>query len=121
MTNLDGYPYNFEYELKNRTRAVCEIRLYEHLGKQVLIASDAGVGESVTNNVECLATALRRIGVQWDLFIDHYSGYPEQKEYEMFEIVIFTWQGQLASNPRWCEISQVQLEIIIGRNFGRPS
>lgn len=117
MEQKDVYPYLFEYELDERAPAVCEMRLYKHNDKHILVASDVGVGSSVTNNVDRLATALAKRGVIWDIFIDHYPGDSQRGEPEIFEVVTFSWLKQAAIEPRWFETSRTELETIIGQKF----
>jgi hypothetical protein len=45
----EGIPYPFEYRAMNGFAAICEIRLYRHNDKTIVVATDADVGPSVTN------------------------------------------------------------------------
>jgi hypothetical protein len=67
-----GFPYPFEYRADNGFDAICEIRVFQHAGKTVVVATDLDIGPSVTNNVERIATLLRQVGIVWDFFCEHY-------------------------------------------------
>ncbi len=114
-----GSPYPFEYEALNGLPAICEIRVYEHEGKTVIVATDLDVGPSVTNNVERIASLLRQQGIQWDVFCEHYFDRPETdaRGSETFDWVTFTWSRGVAHHPVWRPGSREQLEAFIGRNF----
>src|SRR5574341_2608883 len=98
-----GIPYPFEYRAINGIDAICEIRVYEHEGKSVVVATDLDVGPSVTNNVERIATLLRGQGIIWDVFCEHCFDRPgdDARGKETFDWVSFTWSGDTAHHPVW--------------------
>jgi hypothetical protein len=113
----DGQPYPFEYRAINGFDAICELRLYRHQGKTIVVATDADVGPSVTNNVEVIATLLQQQGIAFDLFCEHYARDAIANFEETFDWVTFTWQGENAVHPDWRPGSREQLEAAIGRRF----
>ncbi len=115
-----GVPYPFEYEAINGFDAICEIRVYEHQGKTVVVATDLDVGPSVTNNVERIASLLRQQGIEWDVFCEHYFDRADTdvRGKETFDWVTFTWSGEIAHHPQWRPGSREQLEAFIGGAFG---
>jgi hypothetical protein len=112
-----GRPYPVEYRAENGFQAVCEIRIYEHESKIIVVATDLGVGPSVTNNVERIATVLREQGITWDYFFEHYFDRPEVERPETFDFVEFTWRGNLAFQPKWKAGTREKLEQLIGQTF----
>jgi hypothetical protein len=115
----DGTPYPFEYQAINGFEAICEIRLYRHVGKTVVVATDLDVGPSVTNNVERIATLLRQQDITFDLFCEHYFDRGEEtpRGDETFDWVEFTWSGETAIHATWKPGSREQVESLIGRRF----
>jgi hypothetical protein len=112
-----GVPYPFEYRALNGCDAVCEIRVFQHNNKTIVVVIDVDVGPSVTNNVEQMATLLRRSGIEWDAFCEHYFDRLDHEREETFDWVMFTWEGERAVKPDWKPGSRQQLEALIGRAF----
>jgi hypothetical protein len=112
-----GIPYPFEYRAENGFNAVCEIRVFQHGGKTIVVATDLDVGPSVTNNVERIATLLRGRGIRWDVFLEHYFNRPDAERPETFDFVEFTWRENVAYAPKWRYGTRKELEELIGRTF----
>ena len=113
----DGSPYSLEYRALNGFPAVCEIRVYQHVGKTIVVATDVDTGPSVTNNVEAIATSLRRHGIYFDYFVEHYVERIETKREETFDWVTFTWREDVAVHAAWKAGTCEELETIIGGRF----
>jgi hypothetical protein len=113
----EGVSYPLEYRAANGFHAICEIRLYHHEGKTIVVATDLDVGPSVTNNAEVIATLLRERGIDFDLFCEHYEPGPDHDLEEVFDWVTFTWQGTTAVHPEWQPGTRQQVETAIGRRF----
>lgn len=105
-----GIPYHFEYPAFNGLPAVCELRVYQHTGKTIVVASDVDVGPPLNNNLEIIATLLRQQGIRFDLFIEHYDERPLIEE--CFDWVTFTWQDHTAINIQWRNASREEVEAV---------
>ena len=112
-----GKPFPFEYKAPNGFPAGCEISLYEHEDTRIVVVADVGLGPSVTNFVETIATRLREQGIIWDVLCEYEPADPEINRDEMFSWVSFTWKGHSANSPQWKHATRQDVETLIGRPF----
>jgi hypothetical protein len=107
----------FDYKPSPHHRmAHCRVRIYEHDGKQVVVATEQpnNSGMSVTNAAEQIAS---QVVVQYGLdvnnliWIEHYF-YPD--EGHSFDLVRFTWDGFTARQPQWRRLTLEEVERFTG-------
>jgi hypothetical protein len=94
----------------------CEILINQN----ILVASDRGIGVSVTNACETIATeAVRRFGLDPErlVFIEHYPADGADSRHgqpERCASVTFLWHDQRAHRPRWRHLTVAQAEVLLG-------
>jgi hypothetical protein len=107
----------FEYKpFPHHRLARCRVRLYEHDGQQVVVATeiDGNPGMSVTNAAEDIATQLVTdygLDIERLVWIEHYC-YPDEDH--KFDLVRFTWEDGKASDPQWRCITFEEAERLTG-------
>lgn len=113
---IDPNPYLFPYKTRIAEPASCEVRIYEHKSKKIIIVSDVGIGPRISDNIEVIATELERIGVEWKFFVEHYNN-----PVPSFSFVAFTWNEiNVATNPRWSAVSEDVVRKLIGVRKANP-
>lgn len=107
--------FTLEYRAPNRITSTCLITFYPNI--PLVIASETGVGMSVTNAAETIATeVVKRCAIDPGklLFVEHYPESQRPKPYgESFDLVTFTWDGTTARNPDWRRLPPDEFEQIL--------
>ena len=118
----------------------CRIDLYQGQGsaknKLVVIATDINVGQSVTNEIETIATLVRRrenADVLDLIFIEHYEERTHFQHYrpndrfysESFDRVNFFWSEAECKfkSPKWSSLTHTEVYQMIGTDdiFTKPN
>lgn len=108
--------YLFGWRDWKKCECECRVRIFagrgEFEGKTVIVATDLGKGNSVTNEAEHLATLLserERIAPENLVFIEHYED--SARFEETFDLVEFEWDPQRDcwTSPRWRHLTKEQL------------
>jgi hypothetical protein len=99
--------------------AHCRIRLYEHDGRQVVVASEVAdnPGMSVTNAAEDLATQVvtyYKLDIERLVWIEHYPADRKLEDPATFDLVRFTWTEETASHPEWRRLTFEEVERLTG-------
>ena len=101
--HMNKEQFTLDYRAHNGFPSSCLITVYRDI--PLVIASETGVGMSVTNAAELIATeVVNRCNLDSTrlLFIEHYPKSQRPKPYgESFDLVTFTWDGTTARNPAW--------------------
>ena len=140
MTNYAKKDYRLEWQDWKKLDCACRIRIYDGqaamAGREIVIATDINVGQSVTNECENIATLACRenhINILDLVFIEHYEEEenaprhrPNDPIYaEHFDRVKFTWNERDGKfqNPKWSRFSHEEVKAIIGTDeiFTRES
>ncbi|KAB7726488.1 hypothetical protein F5984_24545 [Rudanella paleaurantiibacter] len=107
--------FTLEYKAPNRFPSTCFITVYRDI--PLVIASETGVGMSVTNAAELIATEVVnrcKLDPVRLLFVEHYPESQRPKPYgESFDLVTFTWDGTTARNPDWRNLPNDEFEQIL--------
>lgn len=117
---------------------ICDLRIYQNEnGKIIVIVSELidDLGNympsvSVTNGAEDLATAVRKMGYDFDCWIEHYPdrGHPLSRIREEFSIVTMQYKqtyihgGQRRDyhRPEWKHVVREIVEQMIGQDLDLP-
>jgi hypothetical protein len=119
MELLHHSDYQYTGALKRQAR--CGLRIYERAEGKVVFMTEQNDnhGPSVTNNVEELATQVRReFGLDSDqtTWVEHY---PEREwrvhnrvqiEPPSYDEVTFTWVDYVATEPEWRRLDREEVE-----------
>lgn len=107
--------FKLHYTALNRLEAECQIDVYKLAsGRVVVVATDLGTGPSVTNNVEAIATELKRRGIHWDKFVEHYPD-SAMRQRASYDLIKFHWRGNNAvEHVAWQPLTDAEFEHLIG-------
>lgn len=98
---------NVTYPAPNQVESACHVRIYKRVAdtvsKKLVVITEIGVGMSVTNASETIATYLVKIGMckETDIFIEHYTKADTGTD-DTYDLITYVkWFAFVASNPTW--------------------
>lgn len=111
----DSFIYNFKGY--GGCKSQCQVNVIEDNGVKIVVFTDIGVGTSVTNMSEQLATDMvhkLNLDPETTLFAERYR--PGKKD-ETLDQILYKWDGVKYSKPEWRPLSGSYKILITG---GKP-
>jgi len=117
---------NVTYEAPNKVESACHVRIYERvadkISKKLVVITEIGVGMSVTNASETIATYLVKAGLckEDDIFIEHYPAIdtwrtsPHDVGVETYDLITYVkWFAFTAHNPTWLRMDNEHMAKLV--------
>ena len=109
-----------QYLAVNNVKCAHDIHVYQHKDQTILIAADTEAGQSITNSIEILVSAVRnRYGIVPDHIIEHYPDMPRGEDHETFDRVTLRWNPErsLYTDVGWRASTRAEVEALMGEPF----
>lgn len=106
--------HQLQFRAHNGILSSCKLTIYPDI--QLVIVSETDEGSSVTNSAEIIATEVVKcygIDPSRMVFVEHYpAAQRPQFRGESYDLVTFTWEGNIATKPNWQPISMAELDAL---------
>jgi len=105
--------FNFDFLGNGIMRSRCNVRIFSDDGEHFILFENLGIGTSVTNASEQLASAIvQKMGYDPD-DCEFFETYKEN-DYKEFDRITYTWKDNEAHNAHWTPALEEIKNLFLG-------